>query len=653
MIKKEINIPKTKLSKSNLSIKQNLASAIKIFCAIFLFTLNFNFNSYCQTNLSSNNKNNFEYYFELAEQYKDSIGNKGFYYANQALKLAEKENDNSKMIEALILIAEISKENGNWENSLESLNTALELSKQINDPDLLHSIYLDLGIIYKYLNETYLAIEYYNKALKQAEKQNNCINQAMCLNNIANIYLGQSNFSKALHYYKQTLKLFKESKTDANSHIIVTLNNIAVANMALENFEEARSTLLEAIELSGDSKSSIRNQLYTNLCATEIKLKNYAQAEKYAQISENILNTSDDKKARLNLYEKIFYLYNEQKNYTKAIDYQTKYIQLKDSMYTDNLSQSIGEYKTKYELDKLEVENLIKNKELENKKKINNFLVIVILLISTLFILLINYFIKSKLLNKKLNNLNTLLQTKNQEIKQNLKYSKQIQLSLIANKALPNNVLILDLPKDEVGGDFFIYRNYFDSEIFILGDCTGHGSSGALLSIFSINTIDQILNQKLEINEILNQLNNRFLTQISKSEYLKGESLSITIIQKTKDSILYSGSKQKLWKFDNLKKEIFEFKTDNIIIGREENKSFCLNKLSYNENDIIFISSDGYPDQFGDDDKGKLKYQKFREILKIWSNSKLDNTEILKNEFLKWKGETEQTDDVLVVAIKF
>lgn len=128
--------------------------------------------------------------------------------------------------------------------------------------------------------------------------------------------------------------------------------------------------------------------------------------------------------------------------------------------------------------------------------------------------------------------------------------------------------------------------------------------------------------------------------------------MSITIIQRTKDAILYSGSKQKLWKFDNLENEIFEFKTDNIIIGREENKSFSLNKLSYNENDVIFISSDGYPDQFGDNDKGKLKYQKFREILKIWANSKLDNTDIPENEFLKWKGETEQTDDVLVVAIK-
>ncbi|MBP8993426.1 MAG: tetratricopeptide repeat protein [Bacteroidales bacterium] len=628
-----------------------MTNKFKILCFLLSITLNYNFSLLAQTNLTSSNSINFDYYLNLAEQYRDSIGNKDLYYANQALNYAEKENDNSKIVKALILIAEISKDNGNLDNSLKCLNKALPLCKQIDDQDLLHSVYLDLGIIYKNLNQIDLAIEYHNLALELAEQQNDIINQALCLNNIGNIYISQDNFSKALYYYKLTLKLFTNPEINSNLYI-ATLNNIAVIYMSLGDFENAKITLLEALALIDEGKYSIKNQFYTNLCSVEFKLKNYSQAEKYAKMSEDILSKSDDKSSRLYLYERIFTLYNEQGIYDKAIDYQNKYIQLKDSIFTDKLNQTLSEYKTKYELDKLEVENLLKNKELENKNKINQILIIVILLITTIFILLINYFIKTKLLNKKLNNLNNLLQTKNKEIKQNLKYSKQIQLSLIANKALPDNVLILDLPKDEVGGDFFIYRNYFDSEICILSDCTGHGSSGALLSIFSINTIDQILNQKLEINEILNQLNNRFLAQISKSEYLKGESLSITIIQRTKDAILYSGSKQKLWKFDNLENEIFEFKTDNIIIGREENKSFSLNKLSYNENDVIFISSDGYPDQFGDNDKGKLKYQKFREILKIWANSKLDNTDIPENEFLKWKGETEQTDDVLVVAIK-
>lgn len=117
-------------------------------------------------------------------------------------------------------------------------------------------------------------------------------------------------------------------------------------------------------------------------------------------MSEDILSKSDDKSSRLYLYERIFTLYNEQGIYDKAIDYQNKYIQLKDSIFTDKLNQTLSEYKTKYELDKLEVENLLKNKELENKNKINQILIIVILLITTIFILLINYFIKTKLLNK-------------------------------------------------------------------------------------------------------------------------------------------------------------------------------------------------------------------------------------------------------------
>jgi tetratricopeptide (TPR) repeat protein len=185
-----------------------MTNKFKILCFLLSITLNYNFSLLAQTNLTSSNSINFEYYLNLAEQYRDSIGNKDLYYANQALNYAEKENDNSKIVKALILIAEISKDNGNLDNSLKCLNKALPLCKQIDDQDLLHSVYLDLGIIYKNLNQIDLAIEYHNLALELAEQQNDIINQALCLNNIGNIYISQDNFSKALYYYKLTLKLF-------------------------------------------------------------------------------------------------------------------------------------------------------------------------------------------------------------------------------------------------------------------------------------------------------------------------------------------------------------------------------------------------------------------------------------------------------------
>ncbi|MCK9497958.1 MAG: tetratricopeptide repeat protein [Bacteroidales bacterium] len=628
-----------------------MTNKFKILCFLLSITLNYNFSLLAQTNLTSSNSINFDYYLNLSVQYQDSIGNKDLYYANQALKYAEKENNSAEIIKALVQLAEISRINGNWNISLENLNKALELSSEIDDPDLLHSIYLDLGVIYKYLNQLELALEYYHKALEQSEIQNNIKNQAMCLTNIANIYLAQEKFEKALNYYKKSFDYIKKSNAEINS-IILILNNIAVTYMSMNDFKSAKQTLFEALEIMKDENPPIKLQVYTNLFTIELNLKNYTKAGEYAKVSESILKISENTKSRLNLYEKLFQLYSEQAIFDKAIDYQTKYIQLKDSIYTDELNQTLSEYKTKYELDKLEVENLLKKKELENKSKINKFLIIVILSISLLFILLINYFIKSKLLNKKLNSLNNLLEIKNQEIRENLKYSKQIQLSLVANKALSDNLLILDLPKDEVGGDFFITREYFDSEIYILGDCTGHGSSGALLSIFSINAIDQIINENLKINEILNRLNNRFLKQLSTSKHLKGESLSITILQKNNDKLFYSGSKQKIWHYNSCIKEILEYKTDNIIIGKEENKLFSLYELDCKENDIVFLSTDGYPDQFGDNKKGKLKYPKFRKILKTWAEENFTNTDISKNQFLEWKGNSEQTDDILIIGIK-
>jgi sigma-B regulation protein RsbU (phosphoserine phosphatase) len=70
--------------------------------------------------------------------------------------------------------------------------------------------------------------------------------------------------------------------------------------------------------------------------------------------------------------------------------------------------------------------------------------------------------------------------------------------------------------------------------------------------------------------------------------------------------------------------------------------------------DIIYLFSDGFQDQFGGPDNKKFTSRRFRDLL--YKNHSLlldDQKRILFDTFTAWKGALEQTDDILVIGIRF
>jgi serine phosphatase RsbU (regulator of sigma subunit) len=94
---------------------------------------------------------------------------------------------------------------------------------------------------------------------------------------------------------------------------------------------------------------------------------------------------------------------------------------------------------------------------------------------------------------------------------------------------------------------------------------------------------------------------------------------------------------------------------DKIPIGKGQNlKSFSDHHLKIQKGDILYLYSDGFPDQFGGPRNKKYSYSRLRELLlSISSKPMLEQKQILIDEFEKWKGSSEQTDDLLVVGIRF
>jgi serine phosphatase RsbU (regulator of sigma subunit) len=99
-----------------------------------------------------------------------------------------------------------------------------------------------------------------------------------------------------------------------------------------------------------------------------------------------------------------------------------------------------------------------------------------------------------------------------------------------------------------------------------------------------------------------------------------------------------------------------EFKADPMPIGYYEDidKLFTKHDIHLVPGDIIYLFTDGYADQFGGPDHKKFKYPAFKSLLARISGQPLSiQKKRLEMEFIEWKGNNPQTDDVLIIGMRF
>jgi sigma-B regulation protein RsbU (phosphoserine phosphatase) len=100
--------------------------------------------------------------------------------------------------------------------------------------------------------------------------------------------------------------------------------------------------------------------------------------------------------------------------------------------------------------------------------------------------------------------------------------------------------------------------------------------------------------------------------------------------------------------------EIISLPKDKMPVGKGERmESFKLQSLSLQEGDVLYLYTDGYADQFGGPKGKKFKYKQLNDLLLANSKKSMnDQSNLLVNEFDKWKGNLEQVDDVCVIGIR-
>ncbi len=246
-----------------------------------------------------------------------------------------------------------------------------------------------------------------------------------------------------------------------------------------------------------------------------------------------------------------------------------------------------------------------------------------------------------------------------------IRYASKIQKAIIPSKDYFNKVLpesfVLFQPRDVVSGDFYWIKVKERKVIVVAADCTGHGVPGAFLSILGISFLNEIVNhysRALQANRILNELREYIMKALNQTgdhyEQRDGMDIALYIIDYKEETLQFSGANNSLYLVRD--KNLIELKADRMPIGinASEEDSFTNHVMNLKENDMIYIFTDGFADQFGGDKGKKYKYPNFRDLLLKNHELPLEKQKmILWQEFIQWKGKYNQIDDVLVIGTRF
>lgn len=253
-----------------------------------------------------------------------------------------------------------------------------------------------------------------------------------------------------------------------------------------------------------------------------------------------------------------------------------------------------------------------------------------------------------------------IISEKNKEITDSIRYAKRIQEAILPSNTVFKNKFpesfVLYKPKDIVAGDFY-WLLEIDNWIYVAAaDCTGHGVPGALVSVVCNNALNRSVKEFgiRETGQILDKTRDLVLETFTNndSDVKDGMDISLAGINTTTGELFWSGANNPLWYYSN--SVISEITAHKQSIGKADNPTpFKTHKLDLQKGDYLFLFTDGYADQFGGEYEKKFKYKQMQTLISDNISKTPDELKIILNDTIdNWKGNLEQTDDILIIGIK-
>ena len=580
--------------------------------------------------------------------------------------------------------------------------------------DFFRGYYYNLkGICFYLLNRERECLENWLKTEKIAKSQNDTSFMLRINNNIAIVYSTTGREKEALKIFTDQKEIYETKKDTAGiitssinmstliknkDSIILLLNN--ALNLAQESssndhtdytnifanlagtyldtnskktfsLKKAKSCL-DSLILFANEQSDVESKiLYYGTISEYYMLKNQynlalKNAKKGAELSKQMTGLTSPE-----LLSKLYEIHKKLKNYKKANLYLEEMVENKDSLEKLSAKEDITKYESEKEfeiqqkldslkyLDEIKIqqaETKAKEEEIKTQKIIEGVLFVGILLV----IGFLGFVYKQLNTTKKQK---VVIEEKQQEISDSINYAKRIQDAMMTSSVYLKDTLpksfIFFKPKDVVSGDFYwIYKDQEDNIFFTVADCTGHGVPGAFMSMIGTSLLNEIIIEKeiKDTDKILHEMRAQIIKSLGQEQeggQKDGMDISLCKLNMKNKSVEFSGAHNSLVhvREEELKTYRGDHQPVGLLLG--DKKPFTKHKVKLKKNDMLYIYSDGYQDQFGGEKGKKYMAAKFKnQLLKISKETEDQQLSLLDKEFSSWIKDYVQVDDVCVMGVR-
>ncbi|GEM_PF-419842 len=657
------------------------------------------------TNIIATNQSLASTYFNMGKQ--DSA----ILFCSKVIKSYKYRNELKNLASGYNTLGGIYWSKGDYFNAAEAFFKSLDIKVKIGDSLGVANTYNNIGILYDSQQKLPEALEMYNKSYEIYKKKGSKRGISKACNNIAIVLKNLNRHGEAIEMLLRSLEIDKElGNIDDQGK---TLNNIGQlyiqineAASSLNYFNTAREIFHNNDNLNGETASII------NIGCAHLKLGNYNFALSFFEQGLSMAKKTHSVELIKETYQHLYELYKKNSNSSLALTYHERYSNFSDSLKSIENLNKLDELKIKYESELKETEiallnknNLIEKFEKERQKSIkklfvsiSGLLLLVLCLVGFAWLTIKKDNQKLLLKNTEINtqkeeieaqrdlleDLNITLNNQNEEIldqrdqidsknriifasnrrlTENIEYASRIQKALLPDSDQISQCFskyyIVYKPKDIVSGDFYWMWLQKDKIYFSVADCTGHGVSGAFMSILAYNYLkDSIITKGLSNPKdillfIRNEFENNLYRNMSSHDIKDGLDIIVCCYNKIDNIIEYSGAHSSFYHIRN--NSLVRYKTDRYSIGSRINQadSFTQKHLQLQAGDRIVFYTDGYMDQLNKNRKTKIGSLNFKNLLQSSGNLEInEQKQRIEKFFDDWKGDYEQIDDVLVMCIE-
>lgn len=584
-------------------------------------------------------------------------------YAMQAKSLSQKLNYQSGIAASLRRIGAIYTEQGNYPMALESLLGSLHIYQSLSDQQGIFMVNNNLGTVYYFQQDYSKALNYYFTAYDYKSDGLTC-------SNIGMTYAGEMNFISSLSYFRKALSNFQLEKDSIN--IGTALINIGSVYDCLDQNDSALTYYSNALimkQRSHDSKGQC--DALGSIGDVYFKKKNYSDALKYELECLSLASQIGYLNGVKLTEEKLSQIYTALGDPAKSFEHYKNYVTIRDSMYNEEATKQTVRAEMNFQFQKeqdmakaeQDKKDAIQQEQLKRRQSI-------IIAISCVFVLLLVFAFFQFRNNKRIRKAKDIISDQkksiehiHKELTDNINYAERIQKAILPSEEfLRNNFpehFVLYRPKDVVSGDFYWAYRESANLYFATADCTGHGVSGAMMSMIGSSLLNEtvIENGNDSPDMVLDSLRDKIIKSINHQgaveERKDGMDMVFAKVNLNIMTLECACANNPLYIIRN--QQIIEIKGNRCPVGKYVNNiPFGLFSYDLKEGDIIFTMSDGFCDQFSGETGKKLMSKRLKEWL--MELSAIQDMKAIKEElekrFINWMGSSEQIDDVTLFAIK-